>query len=70
MGCYGGTNQASMNGNIADFDISGSFDFRDFAAFSDKWFIQEFCIEDLTNNGVVDFTDLGMFVKNWLWQKE
>jgi hypothetical protein len=70
MGCYGGTNQASMNGNIADFNISGSVDLRDFAAFSDKWFIQEFCIEDLTNNGVVDFTDLGMFVKNWLWQKE
>ena len=70
MGAFGGTNQASMNGNIADFNISGSVDFRDFAEFSNKWFAQEFCIEDLTNDGVVDFADLRMFVKNWLWQKE
>lgn len=70
MGAYGGTNQASKNGNIADFNINGNVDFRDFAEFSHKWFAEEFCIEDLTNNGVVDFADLAIFVKNWLWQKE
>jgi len=70
MGCYGGTNQASMSGNMADFDIDGSVNFLDFAEFSNKWFTQEFCIEDLSNNGVVDFGDLKMFADNWLWQQE
>ena len=70
MGAYGGTNQASMNGNISDFDVSGSVNFADFAEFSDRWFAQEACIEDLAKNGVVDFADLGMFAKNWLWQRE
>ncbi len=70
MGAYGGTHQASKNGNPADFDIDGSVNFVDFAEFSNKWFSQETCIEDLTNNGVVDFADLRIFVKDWLWQKE
>jgi len=70
MGAYGGTSQASMNGNPADFDINGSVNFTDFAAFSNKWFAEEFCIEDLTNNGVVDFGDLAKFSENWLWQRE
>jgi hypothetical protein len=69
MGAYGGTEQASKNGNPADFDIDGAVDFADFAEFSNKWFSQESCIEDLTNNGVVDFADLGMFVDNWLWER-
>lgn len=69
-GAYGGTNQASKNGNIADFDISGAVNFVDFAEFSDKWLAQEACIEDLTKNGVVDFADLRVFVGNWLWQEE
>jgi hypothetical protein len=69
MGAYGGTNQASMNGNIADFNIDGSVDFRDFAYLSDKWLAPEFCIEDLTNDGVVDFADLHIFTENWLWKK-
>lgn len=69
MGAYGGTNRASMNGNMADFDIDGSVKFVDFAEFSNKWFAQEFCIEDLSNNGVVDFGDLRMFAENWLWQR-
>jgi len=70
MGAYGGTNQASMNGNPADFDIDGSVNFVDFAEFSNKWFAKVPCIEDLTNNGVVDFADLKMFAENWLWQRE
>jgi len=70
MGAYGGTIQASMNGNSADFDIDRAVNFVDFAEFSNKWFAQEFCIEDLSNNGVVDFGDLKMFAENWLWQRE
>jgi len=68
MGVYGGTNQASMNGNPADFDIDGSVDFVDLAELSNKWSTKAACIEDLTNNGVVDFADLKIFADNWLWQ--
>jgi hypothetical protein len=70
MGAFGGTPQASMNGNPADFDIDGSVNFADFAAFADKWFAQEFCIEDLKRDGIVEFADLEMFAENWLWQWE
>jgi len=70
MGAYGGTNQASMNGNPADFDIDGSVNFVDFAEFSNKWFTKESCIQDLVSDGVVDFADLGVFAENWLWQRE
>jgi len=70
MGAYGGTSQASMNGNPADFDIDGVVDFEDFSEFSNKWSAKAACIEDLTNNGMVDFADLKIFAENWLWQKE
>ncbi len=70
MGAYGRTNQASMNGNPADFDIDGLVNFVDFAEFSDKWSAKEYCFEDLTNNGVVEFADLLIFVQNWGWQRE
>jgi hypothetical protein len=70
MGAYGGTTQASMNGNPADFDIDGTVNFADFAAFANKWFAQEFCIEDLKRDGIVEFADLEMFAENWLWQRE
>jgi len=70
IGAYGGTNQASKNGNLADFDINGYINFVDFAGFADKWFAQGSCIEDLTNNGVVDLADLRTFAENWLWQLE
>jgi len=70
MGAYGGTNQASKNGNPADFDVNGVVNFVDFAKFSLKWFAEEYCIEDLTDNGEVDFADLIVFVENWLWQSQ
>ncbi|MBW8041223.1 MAG: right-handed parallel beta-helix repeat-containing protein [Planctomycetes bacterium] len=70
MGVYGRTNQASMNGNPADFDIDGFVNFVDFAEFSDKWSTEEFCIQDLAQNGVVEFADLLIFVQNWGWQRE
>jgi hypothetical protein len=70
MGAYGGTDQASMNGNPADFNIDGSVHFADFAEFSNKWSTGESCIYDLVTDGVVDFTDLRIFAENWLWQRE
>jgi len=70
MGAFGGTNQASKNGNKADFNVDGLVNFVDFAEFSNKWSSKKVCIQDLTNDGVVDFADLDVFVENWLWQRE
>jgi hypothetical protein len=70
MGAYGGTNKASMNGNVADFNIDGAVNFVDFTALADKWMTDSSCIEDLSTNGVVDFADLCIFAENWLWQYE
>jgi len=70
MGAYGGTGQASKNGNRGDFNVSGSVDFEDFAEFSEKWRVDHTCIEDLTNNGFVDFADLLLFTETWLWQRK
>lgn len=68
-GVYGGTSQASMSGNPADFDVSGAVDFADFADFASRWQINEICIEDLTGDGTVDEADLAVFTANWLWQQ-
>ncbi|MDD5328188.1 MAG: hypothetical protein PHY02_10320 [Phycisphaerae bacterium] len=70
MGAYGGINQASMNGNRADFNIDGTVDFADYAEFSKRWLTEETCIEDLTGNNIVDFADVAIFADNWLWYKE
>jgi len=70
MGAYGGTSQASKNGNIADFDVSGMVSFVDFASLADKWKKQGDSIEDLSANGVIDYADVDMFAANWLWQKD
>jgi len=70
MGAYGGTEQASRNGNPGDFNVSGLVDFEDFGEFCQKWHVDHTCIEDLTNNGFVDFADLLIFTENWLWQRQ
>ena len=70
IGAYGGTKQASMNGNPADFNIDGTVNFSDFAEFSNKWSINESCIYDLVMDDVVDFPDLWIFVENWLWRRQ
>ncbi len=69
MGAYGGTSQASKNGSPSDFDVSKNVDFVDYAVLADKWMTQCSCIEDLTGNGVVDFFDLEVFIREWLWEK-
>jgi len=68
MGAYGGTAQASMKGNPADFDINGIVDLRDFTTFSLRWQAMGEFIEDLDRNGKVEDEDLELFSENWLWQ--
>jgi len=68
MGAYGGTRQASMNGNKADFNIDGVVNLVDFAEFSKRWLSGEACIEDMTGDSKVDSTDLAILAYNWLWQ--
>jgi len=71
MGAYGGTRQASMNGNMADFNIDGAVNLVDFAKFAERWLSEESCeacIEDLTGDSKVDSTDLAILAYNWLWQ--
>jgi hypothetical protein len=70
MGAYGGTQQASMNGNPGDFNIDKVVNFVDFCELADKWQLERVFIEDLSGNGVVDFADLRIFVENWLWQHQ
>jgi len=70
MGAYGGTYEASKNGNAADFNVDGTVHFADFGQFAKEWKLEQKCIEDLNGNGVVEYADLDMFANNWLWQKE
>jgi hypothetical protein len=68
MGAYGGTDQASMNGNRADFNIDETVNLIDFAEFALRWLNNEACIEDMSGDGKVDSTDLSILAYNWLWQ--
>ncbi|MCK4752789.1 MAG: hypothetical protein KAS75_05030 [Planctomycetes bacterium] len=69
MGVYGGTNQASKNGNIADFDVSGAVDNIDLDEFVSEWLSEEDNIVNLNLTGFVDFADFALFADNWLWQQ-
>lgn len=70
MGAYGGTKQASKNGNIADFDVNGVVNSSDLMEFSSKWLDENGGIVNLNLTGGVDFRDFAIFAKNWLWQRE
>jgi hypothetical protein len=69
IGAYGGTTQASKNGNPADFNIDNLVNFADFAQIAKQWLAEQTCIEDLNNDGEVNFADIHIFVENWLWEK-
>jgi len=69
MGAYGGTNQASKNGNIADFDVSGTVDSIDLNELASKWLDEDGGIANLDLTGRVDFADFSIFAENWLWKK-
>jgi hypothetical protein len=70
MGAYGGTNQASRNGNPADFDVSGEVNLVDFAGLAGRWMMQGGFIEDLSGNDEIDYADVSIFAENWLWQRD
>ena len=70
MGAYGGIDEASKNGNIADFNISGNVDFTDLMELSSKWLDVEAGIVNLDLAGQVDFADFAVFANNWLWQRK
>lgn len=65
MGAFGGTSQASKNGNIADFNLDWSVDFADLGEFSERWLAGGFYIEDLNEDGTVNFRDFVIFAENW-----
>jgi hypothetical protein len=69
MGAYGGTNQASKNGNLADFDVDGVVNLFDLMEFSSKWLEEEGGIVNLDLTGVVDFRDFAIFAENWMWER-
>jgi hypothetical protein len=70
MGAYGGTAQASKNGNIADFDVNGVVNSSDLMEFCSKWLDENGGIVNLNLAGCVDFQDFAIFAENWLWQRE
>ena len=70
MGAYGGTRQASKNGNVADFDINGSVDSVDLSEFVYYWLAEDGGIVNLNLKGVVNTEDFAILSENWLWEKE
>ena len=70
MGAYGGTRQASRNGNIADFDINGSVDGIDLSEFVYYWLTDDGGIVNLDLKGMLNTEDFAILAENWLWQKQ
>jgi predicted outer membrane repeat protein len=70
IGAYGGSQQASRNGNIADFDINGSVDAIDLSEFVYYWLAGDGGIVNLDLKGVVNTEDFAILAENWLWQKQ
>lgn len=70
MGAFGGTDQASKNGNIADFDVNGIVDSIDLGELTSRWLDEEAGIVNMDLVGLVDFADFAIFADNWLWQQE
>ena len=57
--------------NVADIDGDWDVDFVDFAILASQWRqapgIPSADIEPASGNGIVNFSDLGLLVDNWLW---
>ncbi len=69
MGAFGGTEQASKSGNIADFNVDGRVNFTDLAELGKLWATSQEAIEDLNGDGIVNIGDLAILAANWLWEK-
>ena len=70
MGAYGGTPQASMSlsnaGIIADLNTDDFVDYTDMMQLTDKWLYEAVLLsEDLSRDGIVNFTDFAIFARNW-----
>ncbi len=69
LGFYGGTSQASMSGNPADFDGSGKVDLGDLSELVERWLGDlPSDIHDLNKDGRIDLLDLEHFSRQWLRQ--
>jgi hypothetical protein len=69
MGAYGGSSQASKNGNPADFNVDNRVNLADFFEMSEQWLAGHACIEDLNMDKDVNFDDFAVFAENWLWER-
>ncbi len=70
MGAYGGTNQASKSGNVADLNVDDKVNFVDLAELGKLWGTNQKAIEDLNGDGIINPGDLKIVAANWLWEKE
>jgi len=71
MGCYGGTNQASVPPHgwslLADINNDGLVDSKDFAFLVQSWKKNENLQPgDLDRNGIVNSADLALLTEDWL----
>ena len=70
MGVYGGTLEASTSlsaaGNAADLNLDGQADYRDMKLLIEKWLYEAMLLsEDLSRDGIVNFTDYAIFAHFW-----
>lgn len=71
IGFYGGTDQASMFGNPADFNLSGKVDLSDFSELAETWLNDSFLdIHDLNRDSRIDLLDFELFSRHWLWKEK
>jgi hypothetical protein len=71
MGCYGGTDQASIPPHgwslVADINNDGLVNSKDYAFLAQSWKIREKQQPgDLDRNGIVNTVDLTMLINDWL----
>ncbi len=70
IGFYGGTEQASMYGNPADFNIDHSVNLLDLSELLEVWLEERLSdIHDLNRDGQIDLLDLEQFSRHWLYQE-
>ncbi|HOQ04330.1 MAG TPA: hypothetical protein PKY88_03860 [Anaerohalosphaeraceae bacterium] len=66
LGFYGGTNQASLSGNPADFNIDGIVNLSDLSELLELWLNDSLSgIYDLSQDGRIDLEDFEQFTGHW-----
>jgi len=74
LGAYGGTSQSSMSlsdgGSVADFNSDDVVDWQDLRRLGDVWLAEAVLLaEDISRDGLLDFSDFAELAKNWLRQQ-